>query len=72
MSNPIRRNEYPNRSICCFCDEKIDCPYGNNPAPIANKGKCCGACNNIVTFARIGLFSIEHAKTELQKYKIKM
>lgn len=57
--------KYPNRPICCFCGKKTDCPYGNNPAPVAKKGKCCGACNSMVVFARIGLVSIEDAKSAL-------
>jgi len=57
--------KYPNRPICCFCGEKTECPYGNSPAPLASEGKCCGKCNNMVIFARIGLISIEDAKTSL-------
>ena len=37
---------------CCLCG----LPYeriGNNPAPLAEKGRCCDACNEIVTQARI-------------------
>jgi hypothetical protein len=37
---------------CCLCG----LPYeriGNNPAPLAQKGRCCDACNEIVTEARI-------------------
>ena len=33
---------------CCLCG----LPYeriGNNPAPLAQKGRCCDACNEIVT-----------------------
>ena len=37
---------------CCLCG----LPYeriGNNPAPLALKGRCCDACNEVVTQARI-------------------
>jgi hypothetical protein len=37
---------------CCLCG----LPYeriGNNPAPLHMEGRCCDACNEIVTEARI-------------------
>ena len=37
---------------CCLCG----LPYeriGNNPAPLAQKGRCCDACDQVVTGARI-------------------
>ena len=37
---------------CCVCG----LPYeriGNNPAPLAQSGRCCDACNEIVIQARI-------------------
>jgi hypothetical protein len=37
---------------CCLCG----LPYeriGNSPAPLAQKGRCCDACNEIVIEARI-------------------
>ena len=37
---------------CCLCG----LPYeriGNNPAPLAQSGRCCDACNEVVTEARI-------------------
>jgi hypothetical protein len=37
---------------CCLCG----LPYeriGNNPKPLAEKGRCCDACNEIVIEARI-------------------
>jgi hypothetical protein len=57
---------YPNRPICCFCGVKVQCPYGNNPAPVAKKGKCCGGCNTTVVFARMGLISVDEAKSALR------
>ena len=53
---------YPNRPICCFCGNQTDCPFGNNPEPIAKKGKCCGKCNNAVVFVRMGLIPLNYAK----------
>jgi hypothetical protein len=29
---------------CIICGEKIE-GYGNNPAPVSDKGECCDACN---------------------------
>jgi hypothetical protein len=52
--------------ICCFCGEKTECPYGNNPAPIADEGKCCGKCNEMVIIARIGIVSVEDARKQLK------
>ena len=60
---------YPNRPICCFCGEKVKCPYGNSPAPVAKKGKCCGDCNTTVVFARMGVLSVEEAKSTLREHK---
>jgi len=41
------------KTPCCICDELFE-GYGNNPAPVMNKGKCCDDCNsNIVIPARI-------------------
>ena len=37
---------------CCLCG----LPYeriGNNPAPLSLRGRCCDACNQVVTEARI-------------------
>ena len=58
---------YPNRPICCFCNKKVECPYGNSPAPVAKKGKCCGECNVVVILARIGAYSVEEARAFLKK-----
>ena len=37
---------------CCLCGLPYD-RIGNNPRPLANSGRCCDACNEIVTEARI-------------------
>jgi hypothetical protein len=29
---------------CCFCGTIIE-GYGNNPAPLKERGKCCDTCN---------------------------
>jgi hypothetical protein len=47
---PPKQNDSP----CCLCG----LPYeriGNNPAPLALKGRCCDACNEVVTEARIDM-----------------
>ena len=31
--------------ICCFCGDRCECKYGNNPAPVAEEGRCCDDCN---------------------------
>jgi hypothetical protein len=33
---------------CGLCDGNLDCPYGNNPAPLKTNGRndvCCDSCN---------------------------
>jgi hypothetical protein len=38
-------NPYPYRKQkCCICGKPFT-GYGNNPAPIAHKGRCCDSCN---------------------------
>lgn len=32
---------------CCICGESF-VGYGNNPAPITSKGRCCNKCNSEV------------------------
>jgi len=32
------------RYKCCLC-KKNSVGFGNNPAPIKNKGQCCDSCN---------------------------
>jgi len=36
---------FPCRENCCFCDKMWDCPYGNNPSPLREDGRCCDICN---------------------------
>ena len=39
---------------CCICGGPILTPYGNNPEPISNMGRCCDACNlSVVIPARM-------------------
>ena len=41
---------------CVICEKTIKEQYGNNPAPVVNKGKCCDTCNfTIVLPERIRL-----------------
>lgn len=38
-------NPYPYRKQkCCICGNTFT-GYGNNPAPIKHKGRCCDECN---------------------------
>jgi len=30
---------------CVLCGNVLDDPYGHNPAPLAEEGRCCGECN---------------------------
>jgi len=60
---------YPNRPTCCFCKKKVECPYGNNPAPLAKRGKCCGMCNQVVIFVRMGIIPIAVARTNKKNLK---
>lgn len=40
--------------VCCICGNEINDPYGNNPAPVKEDGRCCNICNDtIVIPARI-------------------
>ena len=38
--------------ICCLCGAPYE-RIGNNPAPLAQHGRCCDACNELVIEARI-------------------
>ena len=33
---------------CCICGKPIADPYGHNPQPIKQSGRCCGNCNQTV------------------------
>lgn len=37
-------HEIENEKRCCLCHGEID-GYGNNPAPLSDKFKCCNVCN---------------------------
>ena len=37
---------------CCLCGLPYD-RIGNNPAPLAQRGRCCDACDQVVIEARI-------------------
>ena len=39
------------RQKCCLCGEEFG-GYGNNPAPLAEEGRCCDRCNEKVVSAR--------------------
>jgi|7_EtaG_2_1085326.scaffolds.fasta_scaffold17694_3 hypothetical protein len=44
---------------CIICKNEIH-GYGHNPHPLANKGRCCDACNSVVLGAR--LIELERSK----------
>jgi hypothetical protein len=46
------------KPICCICDKSCECDFGNNPAPLAQEGRCCNECNKKVIEARIKQFRI--------------
>jgi hypothetical protein len=68
--NAYLDEKHPDRPVCCFCGNRCDCPYGNSPAPIANRGRCCGNCNQVVLFVRMGISPLKLAK--LNKKNLKM
>jgi hypothetical protein len=37
---------------CVLC-KKMSVGFGNNPAPLSLKGRCCNDCDNNVLFARL-------------------
>ena len=45
---------------CVFCGDDVG-EYGNNPAPLADEGKCCDTCNGKVVAYRI-LSSMRYIK----------
>lgn len=48
-----QNKRFPNRPTCVLCNEKCECPWGNNPYPLATRGVCCGKCNTKVIMARL-------------------
>nr|DAI32692.1 MAG TPA: Recombination endonuclease VII [Caudoviricetes sp.] len=46
-----------NTFTCCLCKRKFE-GYGNNPAPVLFRGRCCDKCNRqIVLIVRLKLLS---------------
>lgn len=37
---------------CCICGREFE-GWGNDPAPLKNKGVCCDDCNSKVILARL-------------------
>lgn len=35
----------PQEASCVLCGDVLDNPYGHNPAPLAESGRCCSVCN---------------------------
>lgn len=48
-----QNKRFPDRPTCVLCNEKCECPWGNNPYPLATRGVCCGKCNTKVIMARL-------------------
>lgn len=45
---------------CCLCSGFLDDEFGNNPAPLASEGRCCGKCNALkVIPARMAQCSVK-------------
>lgn len=42
----------PKKYICVLCKKECE-GWGNNPAPLRKKGKCCDSCNIKVVNARV-------------------
>lgn len=38
--------------LCCLCGNQYS-HFGNNPAPLKEKGRCCNDCNEDVIRARL-------------------
>tara|TARA_R110001632_G_scaffold154191_1_gene272270 strand:- start:8611 stop:9477 length:867 start_codon:yes stop_codon:yes gene_type:complete len=36
----------PDFPKCCFCEQHLSRPYGNNPQPLKQDGECCDMCNS--------------------------
>jgi hypothetical protein len=64
----------PDFPKCVICRKHFSgTPYGNNPAPIRVRGKCCDACNhNKVVPARSGSIRNPLGSWKLQYLKRKM
>ena len=64
----IKNNPKMKQMKCVLCGEKI-VGACHNPAPLANEGKCCSACNSKVLVARIketGRLMIEAEKESMK------
>lgn len=44
ISMPSINSTRYRKQKCCICGKPF-IGYGNNPAPIKHKGRCCDACN---------------------------
>ena len=60
------------KKTCCLCGNKTECPYGNNPAPIAEleRGVCCNKCNQVVILVRLGIIPLELAQQNENNLKM--
>ena len=53
---------------CVICKKKFT-GYGNNPYPLASKGRCCDDCDNLVVASRLDMhFTGATVKDVRQKY----
>lgn len=55
---------------CCICGNNTVTGYGNNPAPVKTKGRCCDYCNaSVVIPARLIKAKTSHyEKVKAQVY----
>ncbi len=48
---------------CCICKKEYS-GYGNNPAPVKDRGLCCDACNNGVVIPIRAAALVKQKKAE--------
>lgn len=53
---------------CCLCGREFK-GWGNNPAPLRDKGVCCDECNGGVILARMAAYAalVEQGKMNADK-----
>jgi hypothetical protein len=63
-----RTQDLKPKPTCCLCGELCDCPYGHNPFPLAEDGKCCSACNSskVIPARMKGIISTQILKNDTE------
>ena len=51
-------------NICCICGEMFE-GWGNNPAPVKEKGECCDNCNFVYVIPARLFGYRQHKKEEV-------